>query len=142
MKTIYIAGPMFSQAELQFNEQVASKLEEEGFDIFLPQRSGYKMAELMKQMSADAARKMIFNKDYNAVQRADMILIILDGRVIDEGACAELGIGYALGKSCYGLKTDPRSMMNGQINPIISGCLLNISYSLADLINCFRRGVR
>lgn len=137
MKTIYIAGPMFSQAELQFNEQVASKLEEEGFDIFLPQRSGYKMAELMKQMSADAAQEMIFNKDYNAVQRADIVLIILDGRSIDEGACVELGIGYALGKPCYGLKTDPRSMMNGQINPMISGCLLNIFYSIADLIKYF-----
>lgn len=138
MKNIYIAGPMFSQAELEFNEQIAGKLEECGFDVFLPQRSGYKMTELMKQMSADAARKMIFNKDYTAVQNTDIVLIILDGRVIDEGACVELGIGYAFGKSCFGLKTDPRSMMNGQINPMISGCLLNIFYSITDLIKYFR----
>ena len=59
----------------------------------------------MKQMSADAARKMIFfNKDYTAVQNTDIVLIILDGRVIDEGAYVELGIGYAFGKSCFGLK--------------------------------------
>lgn len=133
MKKVYIAGPMFSQAELKFNEEVATILEKGGYNVFLPQRCGYKMIDLMKKMSSDAARNMVFEKDYNAVKESDIILIVLDGRVIDEGACIELGIGYALGKVCYGLKTDPRSMMNGQINPMISGCLLKIYYSLSEL---------
>lgn len=68
MESVYIAGPMFSQAELQFNEEVADKLEKAGFKVFLPQRSGYKMVDLMKQMTADEARTMIFNEDYNAVK--------------------------------------------------------------------------
>lgn len=133
MKKIYVAGPMFSQAELEFNEEVARILEKNGLEVFLPQRSGYKMVDLMKKMNPDEARRLIFEKDYNAVRSADIILIILDGRVIDEGACIELGMGYAIGKTCYGLKTDPRSMMNGQINPMISGCLRKIYYSIADL---------
>ena len=142
MESVYIAGPMFSQAVLQFNEEVADKLEKAGFKVFLPQRSGYKMVDLMKQMTADEARTMIFNEDYNAVKNSDVVLVILDGRVIDEGACVELGIGYALGKPCYGLKTDPRSMMNGQINPMISGCLLNTSHSITELIKYFCCEVR
>lgn len=133
MKKIYVAGPMFSQAELKFNEEVAMILEKDGVEVFLPQRSGYKMVDLMKKLDPDEARRLIFEKDYNAVRSADIILIILDGRVIDEGACIELGMGYAMGKACYGLKTDPRSMMNGQINPMISGCLHKIYYSIADL---------
>lgn len=133
MKKIYIAGPMFSQAELNFNEEVATVLEKVGFDVFLPQRAGYKMIDLLKEMSPDDARKLIFDKDYKAVSDSDIILIVLDGRVIDEGACIELGIGYALGKECYGLKTDPRSMMNGQINPMVSGCLLKVYCSLTEL---------
>ncbi len=91
------------------------------------------MTDLMEKMTPDKARKLIFDTDYNAVRSADIILIILDGRVIDEGACVELGLGYALGKKCYGLKTDPRTMMNGQINPMISGCLHKIYYSVSEL---------
>lgn len=133
MKKIYVAGPMFSQAELVFNEEVALALERKGFEVFLPQRSGYKMIELMQRMTACEARRLIFDKDYSEIKKANIIVIILDGRVIDEGACVELGLGYALGKLCYGLKTDPRTMMNGQINPMISECLLKMYNSLSDL---------
>lgn len=133
MKKIYIAGPMFSQAELMFNEEVALELERKGFEVFLPQRSGYKMIELLQRMTACEARQLIFEKDYLEVKKSDIIVIILDGRVIDEGACVELGMGYALGKLCYGLKTDPRTMMNGQINPMISECLSKIYHSISDL---------
>lgn len=135
MKKIYIAAPMFSCAELHYNEIVADSLEKHGaFEVFLPQRSGYKMIDLMKIMSPLEARQQIFIKDYNAVKEADIIVIVLDGRIIDEGACVELGIGYALGKTCYGLKTDPRTMMNGQINPMVSGCLKEIYPSIEALI--------
>lgn len=62
----------------------------------------------------------------------------MDGRTIDEGACVELGYGYALGKICYGLKTDPRTMMNGQINPMISECLNSILSSVDELISVLK----
>ncbi len=110
MKKIYIASPMFSAAELIFNEQLATSLEKIGLDVFLPQRSGYRLIELMKTMPAEDAKMVIFKKDFEAVQNCDIILIVLDGRTIDEGACVELGFGYASGKLCYGLKTDPRTM--------------------------------
>lgn len=133
MKTIYIAAPMFSQAELHYNEIVAASFEKKGYNVFLPQRSGYKMIDLLTQMSATEAKEKIFNKDLMAVKNADFLVIILDGRVIDEGACIELGIGFALGKPCYGLKTDPRTMINGEINPMVSGCLLGLYTSVDDL---------
>lgn len=134
MKKVYIAAPMFSYAELTFNEMLAITLEQNDFDVFLPQRSGYKMVELMTEMTPLEARKKIFTKDISAVKESDIIIIVLDGRTIDEGACVELGFGYALGKQCYGLKTDPRSMMNGQINPMVSECLQDIFVSIDELV--------
>ena len=134
MKKIYLAAPMFSYAELSFNEMLASTLEQNDFEVFLPQRSGYKMVELMTEMSPLEARRKIFSKDISAVQESDIIIIVLDGRTIDEGACIELGFGYALGKKCFGLKTDPRSMMNGQINPMVSECLQGIFISIDELV--------
>ena len=133
MKKIYIASPMFSEAELHFNEEVAITLEDLGFEVFLPQRSGYRMIDLLKRLTPDETKKLIFEKDYNAIMSTDIILIILDGRVIDEGACVELGVGYALGKSCFGLKTDSRTMMNGQINPMISGCIRKTYNSIQEM---------
>lgn len=134
MKKIYIAAPMFSIAELEYNEMVANRLSQEEFEIFLPQRSGYRMIELMERMTPQEARKIIFEKDIAEVEKADIIVIILDGRTIDEGACVELGYGFAHGKKCYGLKTDPRTMMNGQINPMISECLIKICVSIEELV--------
>lgn len=134
MRKIYIAAPMFSYAELRYNEIVADILEQNAFEVFLPQRSGYKLVELMNKMTPCEARKKIFTKDISAVKEADIVIIVLDGRTIDEGACVELGFGYALGKLCYGLKTDPRTMMNGQINPMISECLQNIFASVEELV--------
>jgi nucleoside 2-deoxyribosyltransferase len=37
---IYFAGPLFSEAEKQFNLRLGERLEEAGFCVFLPQRDG------------------------------------------------------------------------------------------------------
>src|SRR5918999_610813 len=39
---IYLAGPLFSEAERRFNLGLAHRLEALGFDVFLPQRDGVK----------------------------------------------------------------------------------------------------
>ena len=51
------------------------------------------------------------------------MLINLDGRVPDEGACVELGYAYARGKRCIGIKTDVRVAEFGGDNMMISGIL-------------------
>ena len=63
--------------------------------------------------------------------KADIIFVNLDGRVPDEGACVELGIGYQAGKRCYGIKNDARAAELGMdINPMITGCLTKLFYNL------------
>ena len=74
---------------------------------------------------------MIFKKDHEEVLKADILFILLDGRVPDEGACVELGIAYANGKRCYGFKSDSRSVELGlDVNPMIVGCLEKLFYNL------------
>ncbi|NOZ76650.1 MAG: nucleoside 2-deoxyribosyltransferase, partial [Euryarchaeota archaeon] len=34
---IYLAAPLFSKAERAYNEEIKAALQEEGFDVFLPQ---------------------------------------------------------------------------------------------------------
>ena len=46
---VYIAGPLFSSAELEFNEKMDTYLQNLGIETFLPQRDGYLLANLIAQ---------------------------------------------------------------------------------------------
>ena len=121
---IYIAGPLFAKAELEFNERLDKFLRDLGFTTFLPQRDGYKLIDLLRnKTSKTEAIKLIFEKDINEIKKSDILILIMDGRVPDEGASVELGAAYVLGKECIGLKTDVRSLLDGMDNPLITGAL-------------------
>jgi hypothetical protein len=79
---------------------------------------------------------LTFLKDIKEIRKCDILVIVLDGRVPDEGACLELGYAFALGKKCIGLKTDSRSLHYGVDNPMIMGCIKNrVANSIEDLLN-------
>lgn len=122
MKRIYFAGPLFCAAEREFNLKVTDMFEKAGYSVFLPQRDGILAAEL-EGLSDSEKVKVVFKKDTDEVKKSDILFMVLDGRVPDEGACAELGMAYAMGKVCIGFKTDARALENGlEINPLIAGC--------------------
>ena len=125
-KRVYFAGPLFSQSEKDFNLKLANLLEAHGYEVFLPQRDGIEAA-LLEGKTEEELTQMVFELDHTEVLKADIIFMNLDGRVPDEGACVELGIAYASGKRCYGVKTDTRSVeLNMDVNPMISGCMIRL----------------
>ena len=123
MMRIYFAAPLFSEAERDFNARVTNELRKEGFDVFLPQEN----SEITEIPDTDEKRRKLltgfFTKDIEAIDGSDVLLIVLDGRVPDEGACFELGYAYARGKICVGLKTDSRVSEMGTDNAMIVGSL-------------------
>ena len=125
-KKVYFAGPMFNQAEKEFNLRITKVLEDCGYQVFLPQRDGIEAAQLNGKTEEELT-KMIFDLDAGQVKKADIIFMNIDGRVPDEGASVELGIAYGIGKRCYGFKTDTRAVEFGlEMNPMISGCMIKI----------------
>lgn len=123
---VYFAGPMFNQAEKEYNLKITKLLEEFGYQVFLPQRDGIEAVKLEGKTEEELI-KMIFDLDDGQVRKADIIFMNIDGRVPDEGACVELGIAYGIGKRCYGFKTDSHSVEMGlDMNPMISGCMIKI----------------
>ena len=120
---IYFAGPLFSEAERDFNIKVAKALREEGFDVFLPQEN----SQVDEIPDTDEKRRRplngFFTKDIEAIDSSDILLMVMDGRVPDEGACFELGYAYARGKICVGLKTDSRVSEMGTDNAMLVGSL-------------------
>ena len=134
-KHIYIAGPLFSQGEREFNEKVNEFLLKSGFSTFLPQKDGYELSELIQDTHAPDASALIFSFDVEQIHKSDILVFIMDGRVPDEGACVEVGIAYALGKECFGLKTDTRSLLHSEDNPMILGALKGrVAHSCESLL--------
>ncbi|SRR6266849_1943832 len=132
---IYIAGPLFSDMERSRNARIRNLLLASGFETYLPQEdAGTCYALIDKGLAKAEVRKALFEKDIEAVRNCDVIVCLLDGRVPDEGMCVELGMAFALGKLCIGLKTDSRAMdKNGDSNIMIDGCLSRICATEEEL---------
>ena len=129
-KRVYFAAPLFNEAEKEYNLKLVNLLESYGYEVFLPQRDGFLAPEL-EGKTAEEITEMIFQKDRDEVLKADILFMVLDGRVPDEGACVELGIAYASGKRCYCIKGDARSVeINMDLNPMITVCCNKLLYSL------------
>ena len=125
-KKVYFAAPLFSQGEKDYNLKLTKVLEDHGYQVFLPQRDGF-LAPKLEGKTEEEITRMIFEKDLSEVLKADIVFMVLDGRVPDEGACVELGVAYANNKRCYGVKTDARSVeINLDLNPMISGCFIEL----------------
>lgn len=114
---IYISAPLFNEMEIKFNETVSKFLEERGFSTYLPQRDGGEDEMLLKDPKLwPETSKRVFDRDVSALKDSSALIMVMDGRVPDEGACVELGMAYAYGKICIGFQTDTRTFATGQNN--------------------------
>ncbi|WP_292466265.1 nucleoside 2-deoxyribosyltransferase [Methanolobus sp.] len=105
-KQIYLAGPLFSQAERDFNVMLRDRLVEMGFSVFLPQEDGNDTESSRRE----DRQKNIFENDVRGIDESDIVLAVLDGGSdVDSGTAWEMGYAYAKGIPVFGLKTDFRT---------------------------------
>jgi nucleoside 2-deoxyribosyltransferase len=131
---VYLAGPLFSKAERRFNLQLTERLEASGFRVFLPQRDGVEPeTSPYDAMTPEQRRHAMFRLDRQQILDCHIFLIVLDGRVPDEGACVELGIAHGQkylqggGKLLIGLHSDTRAAFTGsRLNPMVRVALDSI----------------
>jgi nucleoside 2-deoxyribosyltransferase len=83
---IYLAGPLFTTAEREFNARMTELLRGAGHDVFLPQEIE----------DRPAAARVVFERDVAAIDAADVVVANMDGPDPDSGTCWECG--YAFGK--------------------------------------------
>lgn len=129
---IYIAAPLFNEAEREFNVRIKRSLAR-FTRVFLPQEDGDLMSNLSLVMDREAAAKRIFDGDVSAIRSSKLVVAVLDGRAIDEGVCVELGIASAYKVPCVGIKTDSRQLDGFGDNPMVSGCLNDKVRNLEEL---------
>jgi nucleoside 2-deoxyribosyltransferase len=98
MTKLYLAGPLFTLAERSFNADVARFLENEGFEVWLPQ----------EHEPRNNTAKAIFAMDVAALDGADIVVACMDGPDPDSGTAWECGYAYARGKPVVCYRTDFR----------------------------------
>jgi len=139
---VYLAAPLFNDMERSFNDRLTALLEPFA-EVFLPQRDGKLMRDMVRQgMPLAAARQLVFEADVNALKHCNHVVAVLDGRTVDEGVAFEIGYARALGKTCIGLKTDDRALLPSGDNPmILSGCH-ELFGDMLELVDRLRMGAR
>jgi nucleoside 2-deoxyribosyltransferase len=118
-KTIYLASPLgFSPENSPYLHKVKQRLVGLGFEVFDPwEQKGFEK-ELQAAFAADGYLERVdafrrLASDIGAcnergIAQSDIVFAILDGAEVDSGTASEVGFGSALGKKCYGLRTDLR----------------------------------
>jgi nucleoside 2-deoxyribosyltransferase len=119
MKKLYLASPLgFSPENIAYLNKIKVKLASLGFEIFDPwdqpqfkERLDHAAQE--KAFDARAAQfqdvaRQIGMCNEGGIRWANYVLAVLDGAEPDSGTAAEVGFASALGKKCYGLRTDQR----------------------------------
>jgi nucleoside 2-deoxyribosyltransferase len=119
MKTVYLAAPLFSGAELDFNRRLRDEIKRTGFDVFLPQEDSNNIKDEKNR------QKIIFDKNLAAIDKADILVAVVDGADVDSGTAWEIGYAYALDKPVLGLRTDFRTLgIEGTVNLMIERSII------------------
>lgn len=101
---VYFAGPLFTQAQWKWNEQLAAELSRSNFDIILPQRRASSM--LKGEQRFDPS--VLFRENLSGIDRSDVVVAVLDEADPDSGTSWECGYAYKCGRPVIGLRTDIR----------------------------------
>mgnify|MGYP006284412239 CR=1 FL=1 len=137
---VYLAAPLFSQVQRQYNRTLAKALREAlpRSEVVLPQdfRVGPSNASFNdRRYLAALARRC-----RREVAEADVVLALLDGADADSGVAFEVGFARGLGKPVLGVRTDYRQLQVKGLNVMLAeGCnhvLCHFSFNekLEDLV--------
>jgi nucleoside 2-deoxyribosyltransferase len=95
---IYLAAPLFTTPERDFNMQLATRLRIAGHEVFVPQENP----------ASEPTGEAIFLKDLAGLDWADGVVAIMDGADPDSGTCWECGYAYARKKPVVLFRSDIR----------------------------------
>ena len=99
---IYLAAPLFTEAERKYNVFLCNILEENVYDVFLPQRE-------VSQYEGSHKPSRIYNADLAGLRNSDCVVAICDGADVDSGTAWECGYACSRGIPVIALRTDFRA---------------------------------
>lgn len=127
MMKIYLAGPLFTTAEQDFNRQLKDLLESAGHEVWLPQ----------EHEPRERSPQAIFETNVAGLDGAEVVVANMDGPDPDSGTCWECGYAYQK-KPIVLFRTDFRQAGDVPGSP----CNLMLSASAAKVILAPQASVR
>jgi nucleoside 2-deoxyribosyltransferase len=126
---VYLAGPLFSDAERSFLDSCARTLREAGLDCFLPHEQ--------ESRGTGPTARHLFDLDHDqGLMKANALLAWVDGPMVDDGTACEIGIFWGLmqrgdtwRKGILALATDDRlrrrdaALEHGGLNLFLAGLI-------------------
>jgi len=117
---VYLAAPFFSCCERAFNLSILNLLENAKLQVFYPARDGIVAKDEIASGKSEAdVLAAVWLCDTDAIVNSRAVLAVLDGRVVDEGVCVEIGYASALKKMIVGYHTDDRKCFTWGLNPMV-----------------------
>ena len=108
---IYLAGPLFTQAERRWQRALAQELRSLDYRVFLPQDdAGLPLLQSPPDFHG------AFEQCRDAVDRSDVVVAVLDGSDADSGTAWECGYAYARNKPVISVRTDFRGGEDAGLN--------------------------
>jgi nucleoside 2-deoxyribosyltransferase len=119
---VYVAGPLFSEAERAWLDGLAARLRAEGIECFVPH-------EHFGEAPVPTA-EAIFRIDAEGLRSCDALVAWLDGPMVDDGTACEIGMFAQLGRPIVGITTDlrlarrrERNVAGGGMNLFVAGAI-------------------
>jgi len=125
IRTIYWAGPLFTQAERMWNKTCAIFLRELGYVVILPQEEADNHIKPDGKMDFDSLSRDCRNK----ALESDVVVVVLDGPDTDSGTSLEAGLKIQSGGFTIGVRTDFRKAEDGELNAMFRLLTKTIFYS-------------
>jgi nucleoside 2-deoxyribosyltransferase len=107
---LYLAGPLFTQAERRWLRELASGLRGGGHTVFLPQEDSDDPRRDPRDPQAT------YERNRAAIGACDAVVAVLDGSDADSGTAWECGYAAGLGRPVVALRTDFRGGEDGGLN--------------------------
>lgn len=129
-KRIYLAGPLFSQAEIKWSGWLKGQIED---------RLGGRVEVIWPHQIAAGSSQEIFETNFSALRQCPLMVAVLDGSQVDDGTAWEIGCHYALfgSKMSIGIRTDFRNSgetAQSEVNAMIENSCRNIAKNVDELI--------
>jgi nucleoside 2-deoxyribosyltransferase len=136
---IYLAAPVFSQMERQYNRRLAEKLQSllPKCQVILPQ--DFRVREGAASFNDRRHLAGVYQRCIEELTGADVVLALLDGADADSGVAFETGYARGLGKPVLGVRTDYRQSQVKGLNLMLAAgasdilCHFSFNERLDDL---------
>jgi nucleoside 2-deoxyribosyltransferase len=117
--TVYVAGPLFTQAERKWNAELVRRLRVLKYGVILPQEGARQMLNGSERFNPHK----LFTAAVDSIERCNIVIAVLDGADPDSGTCWECGYAWKAGRPIIGLRTDLRpggDDLNRPVNLMLS----------------------